>query len=136
MYVRPKRMQNYVFNLPKARHHCPMPDCQEGFNHAFLTHRRSPTHGTDTCRITAYAHLQIVTVSIRHVCPPESIEWFLQDKVSCRRLIWLLPHLLPLSRQLARPATHRNTKERETTCSRERGERGGGRAKSCDGEKA
>ncbi len=54
VYVRTKRMQNSVFNLPEARNHCPMPDCQGGFNHAFLIHVSSAlpmVHGH--CRITA-----------------------------------------------------------------------------------
>ncbi len=46
-------------------------------------------------------------------------------------MIWLL--LTPLSRQLARPATHRKAmKERKLA----NGRRGGGGAKSYDGEKA
>jgi hypothetical protein len=47
--VRPKRMQNYMC-LICLRRHCIayMPECQEGFNHAFLILTHGPTHGTRT----------------------------------------------------------------------------------------
>ncbi len=46
--------------------------------------------------------------------PLESIEWFIEDQASSRRMIGLLPHSLPLPVVYARPEAHRKSgKERQ-----------------------
>ncbi len=77
----------------------------------------------------------IVTKLFHKTCHPESIEWILEDQVSSRRMIWLLPNP-PTPSVSSAGDTQEELRNRDNLLTREGGEGGGGGAKSYDSEKA